>query len=604
MTNESNPARQRPGRFPSLAAVAAAAAICTAPAAFADGVFSFDDVHYWVGEGTNRAVVVVDWNDGPGTALAWGYRWDGGGVSAARAISDIAHEDSRLHYVSSQSQWGTSVDGFGYDVADVAAAFDPACATSSDAAALAAAYAGPFYWAQSVGAGDDAGSVKWDYGSGVDFDTLSDGAWYGFKKTNWMTWEDSTPSREVVAAESPYAWRVVDSFLQDEEDNSYWLDGVLYSNVTRRVPATALGRPSLHVSGYGDVPDHPATPAEQAWGDDQIVKLVAPDDSDDEACGYVTVEFDHDVVDDPCNPFGLDFIVFSYRFVYVTGGYYATQDPGSVKPSTSSLYAPRGRVEVSADGDKWFEAGEIGSDSFAPGLSRVYDTETPDSGAWESDTYANGWWGATTDATRPFDPSIRLSDFAGATLARICELYDGSAGGTGFDISGLALPTDAQGRKFFRFVRVSAVDPGDEISIDAISDVSPAPSFRNWVDANFAFADRPGVAKTDENAAGLPLGALAAFGLPKEASSLPAGWGVGAFDPAALDFTAAVPFAPHAWDLVTLRSSPSVDAPRASWSATVPLWTGEDGEGRQVLRAQGPAASTGSAGFFRFDLGL
>ena len=37
--------------------------------------FSFDDVHYWVGEGTNRAAVVLDWNNGqPGSSLAWGGR--------------------------------------------------------------------------------------------------------------------------------------------------------------------------------------------------------------------------------------------------------------------------------------------------------------------------------------------------------------------------------------------------------------------------------------------------------------------------------------------------------------------------------------------------
>ncbi len=98
--------------------------------------FAPSDVHFWAGEGTNRAVVVIDWNRPDASSRAWGYRWNGDPVPVARAIADIAREDNRLHYVSSQSQWGTSVDAFGYDRADVAAAFDAAAATASDAAAL------------------------------------------------------------------------------------------------------------------------------------------------------------------------------------------------------------------------------------------------------------------------------------------------------------------------------------------------------------------------------------------------------------------------------------------------------------------------------------
>ena len=41
--------------------------------------FEFNDIKQWVGEGTNRCAVVVDFNDG-GTgdrSFAWGYRWNG-----------------------------------------------------------------------------------------------------------------------------------------------------------------------------------------------------------------------------------------------------------------------------------------------------------------------------------------------------------------------------------------------------------------------------------------------------------------------------------------------------------------------------------------------
>jgi hypothetical protein len=50
----------------------------------------FNDVAYWVGSGQNRAVVVLQWNDGLNPAsVAWGYRWDGEatGLDMLRAIA-------------------------------------------------------------------------------------------------------------------------------------------------------------------------------------------------------------------------------------------------------------------------------------------------------------------------------------------------------------------------------------------------------------------------------------------------------------------------------------------------------------------------------------
>ena len=56
--------------------------------------FTFDDIHYWVGEGTNRCALVVDWG---GTAKAWGYRWNGAAPTLATVIKEVAEEDPRLH---------------------------------------------------------------------------------------------------------------------------------------------------------------------------------------------------------------------------------------------------------------------------------------------------------------------------------------------------------------------------------------------------------------------------------------------------------------------------------------------------------------------------
>lgn len=41
-------------------------------------VDGFDDIRFWAGSGTNRAALVLQWNDGDSpTSLAWGFRWNG-----------------------------------------------------------------------------------------------------------------------------------------------------------------------------------------------------------------------------------------------------------------------------------------------------------------------------------------------------------------------------------------------------------------------------------------------------------------------------------------------------------------------------------------------
>ncbi len=561
------------------AALAAAFAPCLAHA------LSFDDVRFWVGEGTNRMVVVIDWNvpDAP-SSLAWGYRWNGAAPAMARAISDIAREDNRLRYFSSQSQWGTSVDGFGYDRADVAASFDLASETATDSSALFGAYAGPYYWAQSPGTGADFASVTWTYGAGVDADLATDGGWYCLKRTNWETWESSEPVAEPVPAESPYAWRVVAADVAP---------GGAYGD-----PANALGAPSRTVPGWNG-PDYPATPAAPAWGGGRLVSLDSARE-DDGACGSITVEFDHPVADDPRNPFGLDFIVFGNALHTLGGGssFTGVGDPATVVFSTGSVAAERGLVEASADGTNWFAfADGPYADDFAPTMSRLYDPEDPDLSLFGSSAITNKWWGAPSDATRPVDPSLSGADFKGRSLADYARLYDGSAGGTGFDISAFDLPRDALGRKFIRFVRITTLDPDASTEVDAVADVAPAPSFRNWVDRNVAFEERPGFAKDAVCANGEPAFVNAALGLAPDAPA-PAAWAIEGFDPATR--TLAAPLAPLASDLVRLRASTNLAA--SAWSVSVPLWTGTNALGRPLLRAQDPATADSPAAFFRLEL--
>ncbi len=70
------------------------------------------------------------------------------------------------------------------------------------------------------------------------------------------------------------------------------------------------------------------------------------------------------------------------------------------------------------------------------------------------------------DFTRPVDPSI---DWMGRAFDELVELYAGSGGGAGVDISQTGLP-------WIQFVRVSqGVDDGFSTEIDAFADVRPVP---------------------------------------------------------------------------------------------------------------------------------
>jgi hypothetical protein len=53
-------------------------------------VGNFDDIEFWSGSGTNRAALVLQWNDGlRPVSLAWGYRWNGeaSGLQMVKAIA-------------------------------------------------------------------------------------------------------------------------------------------------------------------------------------------------------------------------------------------------------------------------------------------------------------------------------------------------------------------------------------------------------------------------------------------------------------------------------------------------------------------------------------
>ena len=562
-------------------------------AAVAAPFFLFDDIHYWVGEGTNRAAVVVDFSHDGHFPRAWGFRWNGD-ATAADALLAIVHEDNRLHAFTGNTEFGLALYALGYDLADGAAAFrfdyndGYIVAQASDADALAAGGWEEGYWSQwTAPEGNSLDASSLDYGPGLSFTSLTNNSWHvlQFSPPEWG-WNTHPLSRAPLPAQSPYGWRVVEADVKAVG---------MYGD-----PSNALGHPSLSVPEWvqQNVPRTPATPAAPPWGAGTLVSLTTASGNNNVG-GSITLEFDHPVLDDPRNPFGLDFIVFGntlHQRATSGGSVAGNVDPSTIEFKTAGGDPEPGLVEVSQDGVTWFAfANGPYADSFAPTLSHRYDPDNADTNLFAG----NLWWGATTDATRPVDPAVSFANFQGKSIADYATLYDGSAGGTGFDIAAFDLPADGQGHKWIRFVRVSTIlplDDNDNVSteIDAIADVSPAPSFRNWVDAHVAFKDRPGYATTNLCANGAPAFVNAALGLAPD-DPAPDAWVIEDFDGASRTLTA--PFAPFASDLVFLRSSTNLTD--SAWSASLPLWTGTNEVGRPLLRAQTPV---GEAEFFRLEV--
>ncbi|MDY6372059.1 MAG: T9SS type A sorting domain-containing protein [Bacteroidales bacterium] len=78
----------------------AAAALLMTGAAAQSIEFDQSDIQYWVGTGSNSAVVVIGWDNctsGNNFALAWGVHWNGS-VTAVNMLDTIATYDSRVQY--------------------------------------------------------------------------------------------------------------------------------------------------------------------------------------------------------------------------------------------------------------------------------------------------------------------------------------------------------------------------------------------------------------------------------------------------------------------------------------------------------------------------
>jgi hypothetical protein len=203
-------------------------------------------------------------------------------------------------------------------------------------------------------------------------------------------------------------------------------------------PTTALGAPEKVTGELGGWPSD-VTMFNPPWGTDEIVSIGAG--------GWLEVGFDHMVMDDLNNPFGMDLLIFGNAF-FTDSSY-----PNGV---AGGIFAEPGVVEVSQDASTWY--------SVTPTADNLFPTQgfTDTSGPYASDGTN------PSNDLLPVDPAL-AGTYVGKTYSQLLADYNGSAGGTGIDIAETGLP-------WIQYVRVSQPSTDTwSTEIDAFSDVAPVP---------------------------------------------------------------------------------------------------------------------------------
>jgi hypothetical protein len=132
--------------------------------------------------------------------------------------------------------------------------------------------------------------------------------------------------------------------------------------------------------------------------------------------GSLTVEFNTPVLNHPNNDFGIDFIIFGNSGFIVTNDFdWNTFEWIGIPATDGSLFGANygeTRVSVSRDGMNFH--------TLDPALAPTVDRTLP------TDSYG--------DFHTPALPGLTEADFAGLTEEEMAEIYQGSAGGAGYDL--------------------------------------------------------------------------------------------------------------------------------------------------------------------------
>jgi hypothetical protein len=200
--------------------------------------------------------------------------------------------------------------------------------------------------------------------------------------------------------------------------------------------AVALGQPNPNTS-FG-----PVMPFNPPFSASEIVSLGTN--------GSLTVSFLTPILNNPGNPYGLDFII------YGSAGFIDADYPNSVTDPLASMFSNNPgatRVSVSSDGVNFF--------TLNPALAPVVDGLFPTDGI--------GTFGL------PVNPALGPGNLGNLTLAQLRALYGGSAGGTGYDLA-WALDSNNQPVNLSGITQIRVDVLSGRAEIDGFAAVVPEPA--------------------------------------------------------------------------------------------------------------------------------
>ena len=198
-------------------------------------------------------------------------------------------------------------------------------------------------------------------------------------------------------------------------------------------PAVVLGEPA-RVNPYGEATDVFNPP----YGTNQIVSIGSG--------GSLTVKFKTPILNHPHNRFGIDFMIYGNTGFIITNEIDSDFNWIGTPATDGSLFGANTgetRVSVSNDGKKFY----VLNPAIAPTVDGLFPTD------------------GSGDFHTPLDPTLTAEDFSGLTAQDIALLYEGSGGGTGYDIS-WAQKENGKPAKLpsIRFIRVEVISGKSEIN--------------------------------------------------------------------------------------------------------------------------------------------
>jgi hypothetical protein len=210
-------------------------------------------------------------------------------------------------------------------------------------------------------------------------------------------------------------------------------------------PTAALGAPTTFI-GYQN-----ADPFDPPYLASDIVGIGTG--------GSLTLHFNSPIANNANDPFGLNFIIFGHAGFYVTNDFDEDYNYIGTPATDGSLFTggmADVRVSVSADGTTFYTL----NPSLTPAVDGLFPTD------------------ASGNPFLPVNPSLTAADFTGLNLSQIEALYNGSAGGAGFNISwaldnlnqSVSLPS-------IDYIRLDVLGDGTPAYIDAISAVPEPTTF-------------------------------------------------------------------------------------------------------------------------------